>query len=272
MLIPDRISHSFHTFLQSRVIYAFALFIFSLTAAQAHTEESSINNHRPAKQSAQNNITVYTKNIPGTEFVLFHGTAVFNTTMDSILAVVFDSSSYVEWLYQCKESTLIEQMNFNERYQYQVINIPFPFNDRDMIIYSKLYQDLETGAVIISFLSSPDYCKEKETAVCEKINNSPYERVKSIIGSYNFQEVEKGIKMTWIQHTEPGGKLPSWLVNRYVVETPFESFLSIADKLQEEKYKQARLTYDNNGKIIALYIPSVPPSKKPEDFIVIPTF
>ena len=78
--------------------------------------------------------------------------------------------------------------------------------------------------------------------------------------------------MIWEQHAELGGELPVWLVNRYVAETPLQSFLSLAEKVQEKRYKQARLGYDDDGRIASLYLPEAEPGKKPKDFVVVPTF
>lgn len=272
MLTANTILRFLHTFLRGTPLFPRVWLICWLAVEPANAVEISIFDSAPAKKTDQNSIKVYTKNVPGSDFVLFRGTAVFNSTIDSVLAVVFDSSSYVDWLYQCKESALIEKLNFNERYQYQVIHVPFPYNDRDTIVYSKMQQDRETGEVIISFLSSSDYCSDKDTPICKKIKSSRYERINKIAGSYYLKKVDQGIEMTWIQHTEPGGELPGWLVNLYVVDTPFQSFLNLAEKLQEDKYKQARLVYDDTGRITAINIPEAEPSKRPDDFTVIPTF
>ena len=272
MLTAGRIFSLLDTFLKSKLLYGLGSLVCWLSVVQANAEQISIYNNHPAKQSAQNNVEIYTQNIPGSEFVLFRGTAVFNSTMDSVLAVVFDSSSYVDWLYQCKESDLINEINFTERYQYQVIHVPFPFADRDMIVYSKLQHDVGTGEIIISFYSSSDYCIDKNTPICKRINSSRYVRIQKIIGSYYLQNVEQGIKMTWIQHTEPGGELPGWLVNLYVVETPFQSLLKLAEKLKEEKYQNARLVYDSTGHLSALDMLGAEPNKKPTNFVMVPTF
>ena len=55
--------------------------------------------------------------------------------------------------------------------------------------------------------------------------------------------------MVWLQHTEPGGVLPSWLVNNLLVDIPYKSLKTLESVAQQEQYQNGSITYDDKGVI-----------------------
>jgi len=220
-------------------------------------------------------IKVYTFRHKGSDFTTFKASTYINASLDSILAVIFDNKACTEWVYACDDAFMIKSISFNERYHYQVSNIPFPFVDRDFIFHSIMKQNPLTKAVIISMASAADFCQNKSSNPCKKVNQSQLVRVKKTIGTYKLEPDDKGTKITWIQHTNLAGKLPKWLINQFVTETPYRSFKNLAEKVKEQQYHSAQLIYGNQGVAIALNIPPVitkEPVKSAKDFPQFPTF
>lgn len=51
-----------------------------------------------------------------------------------------------------------------------------------------------------------------------------YVRVSRIDGFWEFAPKEGGeVEVTYQVHTEPGGNVPSWLANKFVVEAPYNT-------------------------------------------------
>lgn len=220
-------------------------------------------------------IKVYIFSHKNSAFGTFKAITHINASLDSILAVMLDHQSCVEWIDACKKSLLIKNINFNERYHYQEFHIPFPFKNRDFIFHSTMEHNPLTKAVTITMASAPDYCIKKQFEGCKKVNQSQLVRVHKSIGTFILEPDANGIKITWTQHTDPAGNLPAWLVNQFVKNTPYWTFKNLAKIVKEEQYKFAKLVYDINGVAVALNNPvKIPekPSKKTKDFVLYPTF
>lgn len=220
-------------------------------------------------------ILVYIFSRKNSEFATFKATTHIKTSLDSILAVMLDNKSCIEWIDACENSFLIKKINFNERYHYQIFDIPFPFVNRDFIFHSTMKYNPENKTVTIQMSSEPDYCKHKQSETCKKINQSTLVRVKKSIGTFKLQPADGGIKITWTQHTDPAGSLPAWLVNYFVKNTPYWTFKNLAQIVKEEKYKYAKLIYNDEGMAIALNTPVIKakePQKTEDKVVLYPSF
>ena len=218
-------------------------------------------------------IKVYTFQHEGSEFTTFKAQTHIKASLDSLLAVIFDNEACPEWVYACNDAFIIKKINFNERIHYQVSDIPFPFIDREFIFHSKMQQNPSTKTVIISMSSKADYCANDISPPCQKVNESRLVRIRKTIGTYQLEPDKDGTKITWIQHTNLAGKLPKWLVNQFVTNTPYWTFKNLAEKVKEEQYHSARLVYGNNGIATALISPPPKePDKTAKDFPQFPTF
>ncbi|MCU7834907.1 MAG: hypothetical protein KZQ83_06575 [gamma proteobacterium symbiont of Taylorina sp.] len=205
----------------------------------------------------------------------FRAVTYIKSTLDSILAVMFDNKSCTEWIHACDESIVLEDVSFNERYHYQICDIPFPFKDRDFIFHSIMRQNPVTKAVDITISSEPNYCNDKQSEECLKVKQSDLVRVSKSLGVYRLEPDGEGTKVTWIQHTDPSGQLPSWIVNQFIKDTPYLTLKKLADKVKEDKYHYAKLVYDLDGIAIALNSPTqqqINTLKTRENLVIYPSF
>ena len=182
----------------------------------------------------------------------FRAVTHIDASMDSVLAVMFDNKNCKDWVHACKNSFIINDVSFNERYHYQSLAIPFPFKNREFIFRSVMKQNVVDKSVTILMFSAADYCHQNQSAQCQEVNQSGLVRVKRSIGMYKLKVEGRGTTISWVQYTDPAGKLPNWLVNQFVAQTPYHTFKNLAEKVKEEKYKYAKLIYDLNGNATAL--------------------
>jgi hypothetical protein len=253
-------------------IFLLSLLILSDNLYANKTEDGEINHSLKLNKDG---IKVYIFSHKNSSFGTFKAITHINASLDSILAVMLDSNSRTEWVDACEKSMLIKNISFYERYHYQILDIPFPFINRDFIFHSIMEHNPSTNAVTITMSSVPDYCIDKKFERCEEVNQSKLVRVNKSIGTFKLEPSVNGTKITWIQHTDPAGNLPSWLVNQFVKGTPYWTFKKLAKIVKKERYKFAKLIYDINGVAIALNNPvkiQEKPFKKAKDFVIHPTF
>lgn len=55
--------------------------------------------------------------------------------------------------------------------------------------------------------------------------------------------------MVWVQHTDPNGALPGWLVNSLLVDIPVQSMEELERVANSERYQGYRLIYDEQGQL-----------------------
>ncbi len=199
-------------------------------------------------------VKVYIYKHKNSDFATFRATTHINASLESILAVMLDTKSNTKWVDACEQSLLIKRLNFYEQYHYQIFYIPFPFTNRDFILHSTMEHNPLNKTITITMSSDPDYCRNKQSNQCQQINKSELVRVIKSVGTFKLEADEYGTKITWIQHTDPAGHLPGWLVNQLIKNTAYRSFKNLAEIVKEEQYKYARLTYDEHGVAIAVEI------------------
>ena len=196
-------------------------------------------------------IQVYTRSFWADDIKSFKSIITINARIDSILAVIMDLDACNDWIHRCKKSTLLLRKSFSECYHYQVQSFPFLAQNRDLILHSKIERSHQQGAIIIHMRAAPYFCHNKPF-LCKKIGDtSQLIRIKHAHGFYLLVPLQdKVTRVTWTQHTDPEGDLPSWLVNYMIHEMPYRTFLGLRNKVLEKKYSNARLLYDSKGLMI----------------------
>ena len=185
----------------------------------------------------EDGISVFTRAFPGSKIKEFKGVTNINSSLDSILAVLYDADACRSWIHNCRQATRLRDIGFYEAYIYQVINFPFPVKDRDLILHTVMTQDPESQDVTINLNSVPDYISETNNV-----------RIKRSAGYYLFKPFPNGtVEVTWQHHTEPGGGVPTWIVNSLIMDTSFKTLQSLKNIVQEPKYQRAKLKYSNEG-------------------------
>ncbi len=182
-------------------------------------------------------IKVFLRTIPGSKIKEFKGITKINSSLDSILAVLYDTEACPKWIHNCKDPLKLSEISFYEGYVYQVIDFPFPVKDRDLVLHSVMTQDANTKEVTIKLTAVADYVSETRNV-----------RIKKSDGFYLLKPLPDGyIEVTWQHHTEPAGNIPKWIVNSLLVDTPFKTLNNLREIVKKEKYQRARLRYSSNG-------------------------
>jgi hypothetical protein len=185
----------------------------------------------------EDGIKVFLKRVPDSKIKEFKGVTNINSSLDSILAVLYDIDACPKWVHNCKYAIKLTEISFNESYIYQVINFPFPVRDRDLILKTVMTQNPETKDVTIKLNSAPDYIAETKNF-----------RIQKSTGYYSFKPLPDGtVEVTWQHYTDPGGGVPTWIVNSLILATPFKTLKNLKKLVHEQKYQEAKLKYSSEG-------------------------
>lgn len=185
-------------------------------------------------------IKIFTKSQGDSDYHAFKAEATLNAPIQDIMAVMATPGSCVEWVHGCIESWGLKEESFNKRYAYSVNDLPWPVQDRDYVIEISTSNDPATQTIFMDIVAVEDQLPPK----------SQYVRVTRQETHYQFSPVgENQTRMVWLQHTDPAGALPSWLVNALIVDIPFKSMKALENVAKDPKYANGQIIYNAAGLI-----------------------
>ncbi len=97
----------------------------------------------------QEGIKVYLFSHKNSKVGTFKATTHIKASLANILAVLFDNASCPDWIHSCGQAFILDKVSFNERYHYQVFDMPFPFIDRDFVFHSIMKHDPKNKSITI---------------------------------------------------------------------------------------------------------------------------
>ncbi|WP_246841189.1 START domain-containing protein [Hahella sp. CCB-MM4] len=217
--------------------------LLTLLAAVAASAEIPLESPDWHLDFEKQGIRIFTKTQPDSDFEAFKAEAILDTPITNIMAVMANPSSCVEWVHGCRESWGFEEQSFSKRFAYSVNDLPWPVKDRDYVLEINTHKDQDTGAIVMNMFAVDNKMPAKDE----------YVRVTAQETHYFFYELpDNKTKMVWLQHTEPAGSIPSWLVNALIVDIPYKSMRALEEVANSEKYSNAVINYDESGAIIGV--------------------
>ena len=180
----------------------------------------------------ENGIAVYTRYAEGSDLKEVRVVSEVNSTLNGCVALIMDLKNYPNWIYACSEASVLSVVNSQERYQYQVTDVPWPVSDRDVVSYFKIGQDESTKIVTTTNSSDPGRIPEKEGRV----------RVQYFKTTYKLSPLPNGkVKVEFELYVDPGGNIPAWLINANIVTAPYKTTLAMMKQLTA--YQTASLPF-----------------------------
>ncbi|MDD5686905.1 MAG: START domain-containing protein [Elusimicrobia bacterium] len=169
-------------------------------------------------------ITVYTRNVKGSGFKEFKATAEIKASLESALKLITDVKSYAKWSPNIKEIRVLKKINSNESIMYEYQHVSFLVADRDCVYKVIRTEDKKTKCVTLTVTAFPEYIPVRKGVV----------RVKTVEASWTLTPHQDTgtVTMIYQMHNEPGGKIPKWLANAFVVKQPYKNFVNMRKLLQ----------------------------------------
>lgn len=210
-----------------------------LTATSAYAELPANDSHW-TQQKFADNVRIFTQEVKGSSFDAFKAEMVMDTSIDNIMSVFANPMSCLEWMHGCTYAEGLPGGTFTHRYGYSVNDLPWPVKDRDAALELVTTNEPASGEIRILMTAKPGIKEE----------NTDYIRVQHSETLYILQPVTaNSTKVTWIQHTEPNGVLPGWLVNALLIDIPLNSLRNLNKLAQTPKYQTKTIQYDVDGRI-----------------------
>lgn len=169
-------------------------------------------------------IKVYQSPVENSKYNSIKVECTLEGTYDKLLAILNDLDHFKDWVYNNKTGYKLQQNNPNDYYYYTEIYLPWPATNRDAVEHLKITRDSLDRFMKITANSDPNYIPEKSGKI-----RVPH----SAISWYVTAPATNSINIEYIFEAEPGGSLPTWLVNMFADKGPLESFKKLSELLKK---------------------------------------
>lgn len=170
----------------------------------------------------KDNIIVYTRKSETSRFNEFLAEAKMVGTIEDFKRVITDIAHYPDWIPDCKSAEIIENPNPKDITYHVKLKVPFPFANRDIVQQIVLYETDDKLEVIIT--NHPKKVKEEKS----------YVRMPVAEGKWIIEKIsENQLSIRFQYLADPGGDIPAWLVNSFVVKNPHQSLTNLREQLAE---------------------------------------
>lgn len=169
----------------------------------------------------QSGVKVHTRLLEGSSIKEFKATTTVKSAMYKLVNLIDKVADYPDWQANIVSAKVIKQVNENEFYAHYTTDVPWPLTDRDLVVYSKKTID-STGVVTYEIKGAPHFITTKTGFV----------RIKDSKGKWQFTPMKNGEIAVLHQFVgDPGGSIPDWLVNMFVVSGPHKTLMNLKSKV-----------------------------------------
>ncbi len=168
-------------------------------------------------------IEIYTRSVDGSSFDEFKGVTVIpGVTLNEVLTVILDVENYVHLFPDCMNPKILKQDGKLYDIHYIQTKGPLTVKDRDSVFEQKTVIDQDGKHAHILLKPLPDYIAENKDMV----------RIRKGTGYWDLKEDDKqNVTVTYQFHGEPGGYIPSWIANSFVVSHPLQTLKNLISRL-----------------------------------------
>ena len=165
-------------------------------------------------------IQVSLSEVAGSKYKAYRGVTVIKAPLAKIKALQEDVASSCAWVHECKSQKLLKHEG-DQSWTYTQFNTPWPVTPRDSILHVTTVQESD-GSLRRKLEGEPKYRPEEKGFV----------RVAQVEGFWKLVPKGDSTEVTYQVHTEPGGSVPSWLANKFVVEAPFNTLKALRERAE----------------------------------------
>jgi hypothetical protein len=167
-------------------------------------------------------IAVYTRQLAGSELEEFKAVITLkNTTLLKVLGVITDVPGYVGLFPNCSEAKVLERTDRYNTVHYMVTDAPFPVGDQDGVYQQRTTIVANGTKARVELSVLPKRLPVKEGLV----------RVPGGSGHWELEQLGTTVLVSYQFHGEPGGAVPSWLANSFIVDHPFETMKNLRSRV-----------------------------------------
>jgi hypothetical protein len=178
----------------------------------------------------KNNVSIYSKQTDsGYKEILVK--TIVEANPHSLIALLDDVAFSSQWIHNCIEVEILEEISPTERLVQSFFAAPWPIKDRDMVTISAI--TATDNAVQVKITDRGDTTP----------HHSRYVRMQNMHGLWEANAIENGTsEITYTGGGNPGGNLPTFIANRELITSMYNTFLNLQKVILLDKYQPIKIT------------------------------
>ncbi|MDB5264095.1 MAG: hypothetical protein JWQ14_3378 [Adhaeribacter sp.] len=176
----------------------------------------------------ENGITVYSRGITNEKLKEIRVVCELPGTTAQLKEILQNVGGHARWVYLTKKTNLVKKVDDQTLIYYSASDMPWPVTDRDLVVELTITEAPDSGNLSIRAKSISDYLPPKKD----------YVRVPYSLATWEVVPLPNNkLKVDYTFRVNPGGDIPSWIVNAAATTGPYNTFVKLRDLLAA---KQAR--------------------------------
>lgn len=198
-----------------KFLIMFSIFLYaSLSAAQGNWDLAQ----------DEDEIRIYTKPNDTTNHKAFKADMVVQASIEKVNSHMSAMEAHTKWMYNRKLTEVLGRSHDKSTIVYSVTNAPWPVTDRDAVVSFTYSKNNTKDFIRIDFVNVDGYYPINEELV----------RVPYIKGYWEFIKIDDySTKIVFMNASSPGGIIPDWLANSFVIDIPYHSLNNLRNILKQ---------------------------------------
>jgi len=156
----------------------------------------------------------------------FKGETTFQGNVEKISSLLGNGKNFDWWGNNIRGIKVLAYQENKFIQYYLIYGVPWPLSDRDLVIEAHITADTVTGERTV--LAKP---------LLNVIPETPdFVRIRKYWQKWTVQPMENGYVHVLLEgFVDPGGKIPSWLYNKVITETPLNVMRALRERAISNK-------------------------------------
>lgn len=181
-----------------------------------------------AKARSPEDITLWTRVVPGAQLKAFRGATHTDMPLPNIAALIYDGPTMCRWIFRCRDARFVGTADNGDSYIHIRIKGIWPMADRDAVIRAHPAWNTRTGELTVTGVAAPDYLP----------HDPAYVRIPTIESSWRIAPAGNNLTVIeWSGHVDPSGNIPRWIANAVATLVPRHTLRELHDLLQEARWR-----------------------------------
>lgn len=171
----------------------------------------------------KNGIRVWTRDHKEERILEYLSKITIETNLKTLIDIIQDVENYPVWTANCETASIYEVLSDSSRIEYMTTKVPWPLEDRDVVIEFVIIRNTDS------------YFQANLTSVPDAVPLSDdYLRVEISKGTWIFKKIDDNrIEVVNQFLSDPGGNIPKWIVNMFIVSGPYKTLENLKDLCSE---------------------------------------
>lgn len=207
------------------VLFSLFLFQFCYPGSSISGTSDPLDFKPPWKiAKSQDKTRIYKHPWSGHDIQTCKADTIIAAPLDKIVALILDVESYPDWIPQSKNTKILKQNQENAILYYMSMDFPWPASDRDWVNELMITSNKTNHHTTITFTARDHIFPQQKNHIRVTDHNAYWTLIP--IDSKNTRSI-------WQWNTDPGGHLPSWLIQWASQSQVLESLNRIKEMLEK---------------------------------------